>query len=139
MDNVLIFFLAAIIIVGAILFGIICRTKKGSKRLDVEYFRVKYMAIENQLKKGDSSTYHMPVIEADKLLDHALKESGFRGQTMSERMKYANGTFSDRNGVWQAHKLRNRIVHEPEMKATFEETRYALNNFKKALKDLRAI
>ncbi len=140
MDQALVFFLSGIIIVGALLFGIICRSKKGvSKRLDVEFYRVKYMAIENQLKKGEPSTYHMPVIEADKLLDYALKERGYHGQTMSERMKNANGIFSDRNGVWQAHKLRNRIVHEPDMKASYEETRHALNWFKKALKDLKAI
>lgn len=139
MDQTLIFFLSAIIIVGALIFGIICRTKGIKKSLDVEFYRVRYMSIENKLKKYEPSTYHISIIEADKLLDYALKESGYRGQTMSERMKNANSIFSDRNAVWRAHKLRNQIVHEPDIKATFEETRNAINGFKKALKDLRAI
>ncbi|HPF30733.1 MAG TPA: hypothetical protein PLO25_00245 [Candidatus Saccharibacteria bacterium] len=138
MDHALIIFLAWVFILSAIIFAIVCRNK-GTKRLDVEYFRVKYLEIENKLNKVDVSTYHMPVIEADKLLDFALKESGYGGNTMSERMKKANKIFSDRNGVWQAHKLRNRIVHEPEIKTTYDEVRYAINCVKKALKDLKAI
>jgi hypothetical protein len=54
------------------------------------------------------------LIESDKLLDHALKMSGTKGNTMGERLKSAKNRF-DRDSyhrVWEAHKLRNRIAHE---------------------------
>ncbi len=139
MNQSLIFLFAAIIIVGAILFAIICLTKKGSKRLDIEKYRAKCLEIEHQLKKDEPSSCHMAVLNADKLVDMALKESGLRGDTMGERMKNANNLFSDRDGIWRAHKLRNQIAHESDVVVSFGEAQKALTSFRRALKDLGAI
>jgi hypothetical protein len=139
MDQSIVFFFAAIIIVGALLFALISNSKKGTRRLDVERYRVKYLAIENQLKRDENSSYHLSVLNADKLVDQALRERGVSGQTMGERMKNSANLFSDRNGIWTAHKLRNKIAHESDAHVTYDEARYALSCFKKALKDLGAI
>jgi hypothetical protein len=79
------------------------------------------------------------VLNADKLVDQALRESGINGETMGERLKSSATKFSDLNGLWTAHKLRNRIAHEPDVAVSYDEARYALNCFRKALKDLGAI
>jgi hypothetical protein len=140
MDLALIFFLAAIIIVGGLLFAIITKLSKTStKKIDVEHFRAKCLEIEHQLKSDNPNTYYLTVINFDKLLDEALKARGFGGKTMGERMKNAVRLFSDRNGVWTAHKLRNVIAHEPDAHVTYEQARSALYNFRKALKDLGVI
>ena len=139
MDQSIIFFLAAIIIVGALLFALTCANKKGKKYLNVEYYRAKCLEIEHQLKSDQPSSFHLSVINADKLLDQALRERGMNGKTMGERMKSAIDMFSDRNGIWMAHKLRNRIVHEPDVRVTYDEAKYALRSFRTALKDLGAI
>lgn len=139
MDQSIVFFFAAIIIVGGLMFALIGNSKKGVRHLDVEKYRVRYLAIENQLKRGEVSSYQLAVLNADKLVDQALKDRGLRGQTMGERMKNANATFSDSNGLWTAHKLRNKIAHEHDANVTYEEARHALSCFKKALKDLGAI
>jgi len=139
MDQSIIFFFAAIIIIAALLFYLICMTKHGVKHLDVEKYRVKWLAIEQQLKRDEVSSFHLTVLNADKLVDQALRERGVKGQTMGERMKNSVSLFSDRNGIWTAHKLRNKIAHETDVKVTYEEARFALKNFKKALKDLGAI
>lgn len=139
MDQSIIFFFAAIIIVGAIMFALICSTKKGSRRIDIEQYRVKYLAIENQLRRDEPSSYHLAVLNADKLVDQALRDRGLRGQTMAERMKNFNSSFSDRNGIWMAHKLRNKIAHESDVKVSYDDARRALSSFKRALKDLGAI
>lgn len=139
MEHSIILLFAAIIIVGALLFAFICVTKKGAKRLDVERYRVKYLAIENQFKRDEPSSFHLSVLNADKLVDQALRDRGARGQTMGERMKNSASLFSDRNGIWTAHKLRNQIAHESDVMVTYEEARYALVCFRKALKDLGAI
>ena len=139
MDQTIIFLFAGIIILGALLFALVGLTKKGSKRLDIERYRVKYLSIENQLKRDEVSSYHLSVLNADKLVDQALRDRGIKGQTMGERMKNAVNLFSDRNGIWTAHKLRNNIAHEQDAVVTYEEARYALRSFKIALKDLGAI
>lgn len=139
MDQNLIFALAGVIIIGGLILVLISLTKKGKKHLDVEKYRVKYLSIEQQLKKDDQNSFHMTVLNVDKLLDQALREKGLRGNTMGERMKSASSIFSDNNGVWAAHKLRNKIAHEPDVHITYDTVRYALAHIKRALKDLGAI
>jgi hypothetical protein len=139
MNQSLIFFFAGIIILGAIMFALICLSKKGIRHLDVERYRTRCLAVEHQLKKDEPSSYHLSVLNADKLVGQALKERGIKGQTMGEKMKNANSIFSDSNGIWSAHKLRNRIAHEPDASVTYDEARYALSHFRRALKDLGAI
>jgi hypothetical protein len=121
------------------MFAVMSFGKKGSKHLNVEQYRVKYLEIENNLDKDKSTTYYMTILNADKLVDKALQDRGIRGETMGERMKNASNIFRDRNGVWSAHKLRNRIAHESDAVISYKDARYALACFKKALKDLGAI
>lgn len=130
---------AAIIFIGALLFTLICFGKKGIKHLNVDYYRTKCLEIEHKLKREDSSSFSLCVINADKLLDQALRERGTRGKTMGERMKNTVQVFSDRNGIWQAHILRNKISHEVDVHVTYEQALQALASFRKALKDLGAI
>lgn len=139
MDQSIVFFFAIIIIAGALMFALICTSKRGHKKLDVEHFRAKCLEIEHQLKKDEPSSYHLSVLNADKLVDQALRGRGIKGKTMGERMKNSASLFSDRNGIWLAHKLRNKIAHESDAHVTYEEARHALSNFRKALKDLGAI
>jgi len=139
MDQSIIFLFAAIVIVGGLMIAAIGLTKKGTKYLNVEYYRVKWLEIEQQLKRDEPSTFHIVVLNADKLLGHALEQRGFKGQTMGERMKNANKTFSNNSAVWSAHKLRNQIAHEPDVRVTYDSARAALGSFRQALKDLGAI
>lgn len=79
------------------------------------------------------------VIAADSLVDEALKQRGIKGATMGERLNTAAGLLRDINGVWSAHKLRNRVVHEPGTNLRSAEAQRCLRQFKKALKDLGAL
>lgn len=137
MNYAIILFLAAVIIIGAVM--LIFVNRKSGKHLNVEHYRVKCLAIEHQLKPDEPSSYQLAVLNADKLVDQALRERGLKGKTMGERMQCGATLFSDRNGIWTAHKLRNTIAHEPEVKVTYDQASYALSCFRKALKDLGAI
>lgn len=139
MDLSVIFFFAGIIIIGGVLFALIGLTKKGSKYLNVDQYRVKWLHIEQQLMRDQPSSFSLTVLNADKLLDQALRERGLKGQTMAERMKSGAQLFSSRNNVWTAHKLRNRIAHETDVLVSYDDARHALVYFKQALKDIGAI
>lgn len=140
MDSSMIFFFAAILIVAGLLFAVITMlSKKGTSRLDVEKYRMRWLKIEQQLKRDEPSSYHLCVLEADKLVDLALKERGAQGNTMGERMKSLKNVWSNRNSIWMAHKLRNQIAHEHDVRVSYEDARRALAGFKQGLKDLGAI
>ena len=135
----MIFFIAAIFVFGAILFAVVSLTRRGPKALDVQKYRTRWMTIEQQLKRDEVMTYSMCVLNADTLLDHALKDRGISGVTMGERMKQMQKNWSNANNVWSAHKLRNQIAHEPDVKLEYDNARRALASFKQALKDVGAI
>jgi len=137
---VVILFFAAIFIFGGILFAVISLSKRGIRSLDVEKYRCRWMEIESGLNRNDDKSFALSILNADSLLDKALREKNIPGKTMGERMKQLQGKWTNGNGVWAAHKLRNRIAHEPEdLRIDYDRTRQALVAFKQALKDVGAI
>lgn len=141
MDQTLsaIFFIASVLIFAGLLFAIIALAKRGPVGLDVEKYRSRWMTIENQLKRDEVSSYHLSILNADKLLDQALREKGVQGTTMGERMKKYQKSWSNANNVWGAHKLRNQIAHETDVQINYDNARRALAAFKQALKDVGAV
>lgn len=141
MDQTLsiIFFFSAILIFGGLLFAIISLTKNSPRTLDQDKYRSRWMAIESRLKRDDENSYTVCILEADKLLDRSLRDRGISGKTMAERMKQCQGKWTNGNGVWAAHKLRNRIAHETDVKVDYDRARQALIAFKQGLKDMGAI
>jgi len=139
MDGTFFAVFAGVMIIGVMLIAVIMLTKKGAVQLDVDKYRSRWLAVENQLKRDEESSYHLCILNADKLLDQALRERGVKGETMGERMKTARDTWSNANAVWTAHKLRNQVAHEPDVRISYDDTRRALAAFKQALKDVGAI
>lgn len=138
MDSALILLFAIVLVVGVTLFAFITLGKRG-KPLAVDKYRVRWMSIEHSLIKDQPVTYHMAILNADKLVEQALKDRGFAGQTMGERLKSAKAQFTRLDALWTAHKLRNQVAHEPDVKISYDQARRALAGFKRALKDLGAI
>jgi len=78
------------------------------------------------------------VIRSDKLLDAVLKEM-VTGETSGERLKGAQELFSNRDvyqGLWDAHKSRNALVHESGYELTYTTGRKVLDKFQRGFKDL---
>lgn len=139
MNSSVFFLLAAVLIVAGLILLLMSRLHRGSSQLDTDKYRRKWLEIERQLKKDDHRSCQFAVVEADKLLDHALKERGVKGETMGERLKRAENMLSNKNAAWGAHKLRNKIVHEAGVDVGYDISRRALAGFKRALKDVGAI
>ncbi len=134
-----IFFFGAILIVGALLLIFIEFSKKRTRKIDSEKYRVRWMEVQGQLDKNNDHANALAVLNADKLFDHALKDLGYQGLTMAERLKGVNRVLSDKPAVWRAHKLRNKVAHEIDASVSYKEARWALAVYKKALKDLGVI
>lgn len=138
-DWTIVVFLLAILVVAGLLVAVIMITKKSAPGLDLAVYRSRWLKIEQVLSRDEPSSYLLAILEADKLLDQALRDRGIAGQTMGERMKAAQATWSNANAVWGAHKVRNRIAHESGFQVSYDETRRALGGFRQGLKDLGAI
>lgn len=139
MDLMLMLFLIAVLVVGVLLIAIVAYTHRSGSALNKDDYQRRWLGIETRLHKGDSATYQIVILDADKLLDKALRERKFRGETMGARMKAAQTTWKNSNHVWSAHKIRNRIAHETDIQLTYEMAARSLAAFKQGLKDLGAI
>lgn len=139
MDSVLLGFFAVILLFGIGIFVLIVTRGRTTSVLDVDKFRSSLLSIEQKLNKEQPDSYVLAILNADKLVDLALKQSGFKGQTMGERMRSAQSKWSDPNKIWSAHKLRNQLAHEHDTRVSYDQARYALAQFRQALRDLGAI
>lgn len=139
MEFLLPIFLVLILLFAGIIMVFVLGKGRSAEGINKEKYHVAWLGIEQQLKRNDDSSFYLTILNADKLLDQALRERGFKGETMGERMKSAKGLWTNANQVWSAHKIRNRIAHETNVRVSFDETRRALAAFKQGLKDLGAI
>lgn len=138
MDSLVLVGLAVVLVVAVVLFALIGGLNKKRSGLDHEYFKKQWQAIES-FKANGGAGWQLAIFEADKLLDHALKNRGVPGQTMGDRLKNARGSFMNNNAVWEAHKLRNRLAHEQNVQLNSFSVDQALKGFKTGLKDLGAL
>lgn len=127
----------AIVFFGAILAVLAFATRKRKKPLNVEMFTEKWK--EAQKLCSNKETWPLAIINADNVLDEALKKSGYRGKTMGERLVAAQRDLSDNDGVWYGHKLRNKLVHESDTKVKEADVKDALMGIRQALRDLGAL
>lgn len=72
--------------------------------------------LDDILKHIDSQNpndWKLAIIEADIILDDLLKQRGYAGNSLGERLKSISPTqLSSLSDAWEAHKVRNRIAHE---------------------------
>lgn len=90
-----------------------------------------------KLISGDVPRMKEGLIKFDNLLNKALQMKGFRGQTVADRLKSSRGFFEwgVYSGLWDAHKLRNKIVHE-DYTPSSTELRKSVKYFKSGIKKL---
>lgn len=128
--------LAVVLMAGALL---ALQQRRSAPRIDVAYYRSQWHAIESALKPDQPASFQLAILNADKLVDKALRERGYRGSTMGERMRSAQKTWTNANEIWAAHKVRNKIAHETNVDITYKIARTCLHGFERALKDLGAL
>lgn len=93
--------------------------------------------IEEQFYRGSESDLKVAILEADKLLNDALRDAGIMGIQLGDRLKKANAQqIPNLNELWQAHKLRNQIAHEPNFKLKRDLAERALHIYEVALRNL---
>lgn len=130
-----------VIVIAALailLAGLVYIATRRQGKLDKAYFARGWGQVE-KLAAVPESGASAAIVEADKLLDQALKQAGYPGAKMVERLQSAEHRFRDKEAVWAAHKLRNRLLHEQHVKLGSREAGQTLASFQRALKDLRAL
>jgi hypothetical protein len=132
--NTLVLGSTAVIAVACVVVGVI--VYRRPRTLNVIKFQNKWRDMQKMLANKDN--WQPAVVQADKLLDEALRKRHFKGKTMGERLTKAQHILTDNESVWFGHKLRNKIESEPDTKLKEKDVKSALLGIRQALKDLGA-
>jgi hypothetical protein len=130
-------YVAAVIVLLLLVLIASWLTRRRPHKLNVEYFQKRWLEAQKLL--SSKNTWPLAVINADKLLEDALKRRNYKGKTMGERLVAAQHDLTNNDGVWFGHKLRNRLVHEDTTKLSKRDVQDALMGLRQALKDLGAL
>lgn len=96
--------------------------------------------IVRKLEAHPEEGYRIAIIEADALVDSVFKAYGYPGETMAERLRsLPPGELQILTHLWEAHKLRNEIAHDPAYKFDARRGHEALRIYKQALTELGAL
>ena len=95
---------------------------------------------QDVMKKMDSpnpSDWNLAVIQADSVVDEVLKSMVPFGTTMGDRLKQLDRSkLGSLDGLWEAHKIRNRIAHDTDQVLDYQEARRAIMLFSEVLREL---
>lgn len=72
------------------------------------------------------------ILEAEKVVDGLLTALHFTG-SFGDKLKAAGPLLGDREPLWKAHKVRNRLAHEAGFSVSDEESQRAVAAFERTL------
>lgn len=107
------------------------------KPYDQKVVADRWQRLEELMAGGKPSSLRQAVIEADKVLDYALTQLG-SGNSLGERLKAARPLFTAAvyQGLWDAHKIRNVLVHDVKYEMSILSCREAVSQIKEGLVEI---
>lgn len=105
--------------------------KRKLSVVDNQYLMSKKHQIELLLESENPLELRHAVMEADKLADWILKKKNYQGATFADRLRSAEKDIPKAvyNSIWQAHKIRNQIVHETKAEVSKESLHQAVKKY----------
>jgi len=102
--------------------------------------KMRWEEILRHLSSFREGEWKFAIVEADKLVNDVLKDAGFEGDSIGEKLKNITPEqLQSINSLWDAHKLRNLLVHDSSFKVRHTEIRFAIEKYEKALKELQVL
>lgn len=100
----------------------------------------KWEEIMRHAESPKEAEWKFAIIEADNLVDDILKSSGYLGDSMGERlMNIEKGQLVTLEGLWEAHKIRNKLAHDSNYFLRYAEARKTIQLYKNTLQELNAL
>lgn len=116
------------------------REKKKKEDLQIAIFREKWYKILSKIDKKQEGSFALAVIEIDNLVDEFLKIKNIKGDNFGERIKNLRetGLYSWAK-LWEAHKIRNTLVHSHDSPPSLQELQAAIKNYEDFWKEVKVL
>lgn len=117
--------------------------KKAASRTTLRkaYFKDRWQKLLKKCEDSPTSdSMRLGIIEADALVDRILKDMGFPGEHLADRLSnFRSEDMRTLNKLWDAHRVRNDIVHRPGAGITVGEGKSTLGKYEAFLKELEIL
>lgn len=96
------------------------------------------LVIRERATSENPDDWKLAIIEADVMMDQALKQRGYAGNSLGERLRSISPSeLPSLNDAWQAHKVRNFLAHAGhEYVLTQREAIETIKRYERVLDDL---
>lgn len=97
--------------------------------------------ILEKAKSDSSQVLTVVIIDADKLVDDVLRMLGFPGEHVAERLDKLgrSQTLKTIDSLWQAHRIRNNLVHATGFQISPRQAREVLNAYERFFKEIKVL
>ena len=100
----------------------------------------RWEAITKKFSLGTAESMRLAVIEADALVDTALKNMDIPGDHLADRLSNLDTEdLTTVNRLWRAHRLRNDLVHTPGFSLSSSDAELALNDYEAFLREIEVL
>jgi len=138
--TIYIFYILKVTTWWAAMFGRSAEEFKRYKASGSRALEKRWKKIAKRMSKNVPSEAKLAILEADKMLDDVLTRLAFQGDSLGEKMEKLTPDYvSNIDALWEAHKIRNNIVHDPNYHLPLQEARKALEKYEQAFRDLEII
>ena len=147
--------LLAVIVSGVLIYGIIYSTIKsnwlvykvdewvdifGTANLSKRRTLRGWRQILKRLNTSSPNNWKIAIIEADKILAEVLILNGYKAESVHEQLKQIGPEILPNvEELKQAHKIRDRIVQEPDFNLTQDEAAQIIRIYAAAFRELGVI
>lgn len=88
------------------------------------------------ISSSNPNDWKQAIIDCDIILDDLLNKLGYRGESIGEKLKRVNtGEMKALDDAWEAHKVRNRIAHEPGFSLDHHEAKKVFHHYRKVFEE----
>ncbi len=111
----------------------------------------RWESIVNRSKINSPESIRLAILDADNFVDDLLDRMGLGGgngfaskektsASMADKLENISiDDFNTLNRLWAAHRVRNKVVHEPGFTVSHEEAQRTLDDYASFLKEVGAI
>lgn len=113
------------------------KTKRGANIPTHAGAMRKWKKIRARLKKGELNYYKAAILEADQMIEKILSDAGYAEATMLEKIQRVESQhISSAQVLREAHEVSVRVIQDPEITLSREETEQVLLKYETFLDDL---
>ena len=104
------------------------------------FMKERWRAVVKRFSLGTPESMRIAIIEADALVDAALKDMDVPGEHLADRLlNLETEDIKSMSLIWQAHRMRNDLVHTPGFALSPEDAKTTIDHYEAFLKEMEVL